>query len=84
MFYRKVVPLNFGFGSLENEQNFLSNQKAGKLMHAIRNKVFIFEVNQMMDYGQRLMVAQLELDIFMVRINTHQKRRCMGKRSLLL
>ena len=33
LFYKKVVPLNFGFGSLGNEQNFLSNQKAGKLMN---------------------------------------------------
>ena len=27
LFYKKVVPLNFGFYSLRNEQNFLSNQK---------------------------------------------------------
>ena len=40
LFYKKVVPLNFGFDSLGNEQNFLSNQKAGKLMNVTRNKLF--------------------------------------------
>ena len=38
LFYKKVVPLKFGFCSLGNEQNFLSNQKAGKLMNVTRNK----------------------------------------------
>ena len=42
LFYKKVVPLNFGFDSLGNEQNFLSNQKAGKLMNVTRNKLFLF------------------------------------------
>ena len=36
LFYKKVVPLNFGFDSLRNEQNFLSNQKARKLMNVTR------------------------------------------------
>ena len=35
-----VVPLYFGFDSLGNEQNFLFNQKAGKLMNVTRNKLF--------------------------------------------
>ena len=38
-FIKKVVPLNFGFGSLGNEQKFLSNQKAGKIMNVTRNKL---------------------------------------------
>ena len=33
LFYKKVVPLHCGFYSLGNEQNFLSNQKARKLMN---------------------------------------------------
>ena len=42
LFYKKkVVTLNFGFDSLENEQHFLSNQKAGKLMNVTRNKLLI-------------------------------------------
>ena len=44
LFYKKVVPLNFGFDSLGNEQNFLSNQKAGKLMNVTRNKLFLSEL----------------------------------------
>ena len=39
-FIKKVVPLNFGFDSLGNEQNFLSNQKAGKFMNVTRNKLY--------------------------------------------
>ena len=39
-FYKKVVHLNFGFCSLENEHNFLSNQKAGKLMNVTWNKLY--------------------------------------------
>ena len=39
-FHKKVVSLNFGFDSLGNEQNFLSNQKAGELMDVTRNKLF--------------------------------------------
>ena len=40
LFYKKkVVPFNFGFDSLGNESNFLSNQKAGKLMNVTRNKL---------------------------------------------
>ena len=31
LFNKKVVPLNFGFCSLGNEYNFLSNQKTGKI-----------------------------------------------------
>ena len=46
MFYKKVVPLNFGFDSLGNEQNFLSNQKAGELMNVTRNKLSVFETKQ--------------------------------------
>ena len=38
--YGKAVTLNFGFCSLGNEQNFLSNQKARKLMDVTRNKLF--------------------------------------------
>ena len=37
LFYKKVVPLNFGYDSLGNEQNFLSNQRAEKLMNVTRN-----------------------------------------------
>ena len=44
LFYKKVVPLNFGFDSMGNEQNFLSNQKTGKLMNVTRNKLFRHEV----------------------------------------
>ena len=33
VFYKKVVPLNFRICSLGNEQNFLSNKKAGKLIN---------------------------------------------------
>ena len=43
MFYKKVVPLNFGFCSLGNEQNFLFNQKAGNFMNVTRNKLFNLE-----------------------------------------
>ena len=44
LFYKKEVPLNFGFCSLGNEQNFLSNQKAGKLMNVTRNKLYLSEI----------------------------------------
>ena len=44
LFYKKVVPLNFGFDSLGNVQNFLSNQKAGKLMNVTRNKLLPSEI----------------------------------------
>ena len=40
LFYKKVVPLNFEFDSLGNEQKFLSNQNAGKLMNVTRIKLF--------------------------------------------
>ena len=40
LFYKKVVPLNFGFDSLGNEQNFFSNQKAGKLINVTINKLY--------------------------------------------
>ena len=39
LFYKKVVPLNFGFCLLGNVQNFVSNQKSGKVMNATRNKL---------------------------------------------
>ena len=42
LFYKKVVPFNFGFGSFGNEQNFLSNQNAGKLINVTRNKLYAF------------------------------------------
>ena len=45
MFYKKVVSFNFGFDSLGNEQNFLSYQKAGKLMNVTRNKLFTTELS---------------------------------------
>ena len=35
---KKVVPLYFGFCSLENEQNFSSNHNTEKLMNVPRNK----------------------------------------------
>ena len=39
LFCKKVVPLNFVFDSLGNEQNFLSNPKPEKLMNVTRNKL---------------------------------------------
>ena len=45
-FIKKVVPLNFGFDSLGNEQNFLPNQKAGKFMKVTRNKLFTNETTK--------------------------------------
>ena len=44
LFNKKVVPLNFGFDSLGNEENFLSNQKARKLMIVTRNKLLTFNI----------------------------------------
>ena len=39
LFYKKIVPLNFEFDLLGNEQNFLSIHKAGKLMNVTINKL---------------------------------------------
>ena len=43
LFYKKVVPLNFELCSLENEDKFKSNQRAGKIMNVTRNKLFRYD-----------------------------------------
>ena len=39
LFDKEVVPLYFGFCSLENEQNYQSNQNIGKVTNVTRNNL---------------------------------------------
>ena len=42
--FMKSSSLNFGFHSLGNKLNFVSNQKAGKIINVTKNKLLVYQI----------------------------------------